>query len=296
MYGISNIKTILIRAFFSLLLFFIGTHIALAGFGISPPSIKEDRLVKGSHLEKIIYLVQGNPETDVNMGIVVDSVNIRDWISFDQGMEFTIPAGVQQFPLGVIIDVPQDAEFGIYKAFIRVSTKPERATGAGEVTIALGGRIDVTLTVGEGIIYEYIISGIKIFDVKEGENPKISITVENLGNVPAAPQSASFELFNKYGNIRLAYAEAGGFKEVKAFSKGNSTLEFPIDIRLAPGEYWGHAKVYNEEGQVIKELRTVFNVYKKSLIEKLAIPAIAVLFLALSFLFRKRIFRIFLKR
>lgn len=281
----------------SLLIFFAGMRIALAGFGISPPAIKEDRLVKGSRLEKTIYLVQGDPKEDVSMGVIVDSPNISDWISFKQGKEFIIPKGVQQFPLDVIINVPKDAPLDIYKAFIRISTKPEELKEAGRVAIALGGRVDVQLTVGEGIIYDYVVAGIQIFDVKEGKSPKVSIDVENRGNVPAGPSNASFELFNKFGNIRLAYAEASGFERIEPFSTGESTIEFPIDIRLAVGEYWGNVKIYDDKGVVIKELRTVFNVNKRTLLEKSIIPLISVLIaFILLFIFRKKFFSIILKR
>ncbi len=269
----------------------------MAGFGISPPSIKEDRLVKGSHLEKTIYLVQGNPKKDVNMEIVVDSTNIKDWISFEQGVKFVIPAGVQQFPLSVIINVPEDAQFGIYKAFIRINTKPEKATEAGQVAIALGGRVDVDLTVGNKIIYEYSVTGIEIFDIKEGKNLKASVVVKNTGNVPASPSNSSFELFNKYGNIRLAYAENNNFKKTPAFQEKPEILEFPIDIRLAPGEYWGYVKVYNEDGGIIKEMKTVFNVYERTFLDKYTIPILFILVaLFLSFIFKKKILKIILRK
>ena len=78
----------------------------------------------------------------------------------------------------------------------------------------------------------------------------------------------TFELFNKFGEIRLAYAESEDFKKVAVFSEGGDTLEFPMNIYIAPGEYWGHVKVYREES-LIGEQRTVFNVTERTLLEKL---------------------------
>src|SRR3989338_4700146 len=145
------------RTFTKILCFFVFVFVffcvscatAQAGFGVSPPSIKETRLVPGSRITRTIYLIQGNPEKDVSMDVAVESKDIKDWLSFEPAGSFTIPAGVQQFPLKVTVVVPEDAELGIYKAFIRPSTNPENAKSG--VAISLGGRIDVELTVGNDV-------------------------------------------------------------------------------------------------------------------------------------------------
>jgi hypothetical protein len=267
---------------------------ALAGFGISPPLIQEERLVPGSRFERTIYLVQGNPERDLGIEVTVDSRDIKDWITFNPGTVFTIPSGVQQFPLKVLISVPQDAPLGIYTAFIRTKTVPVKADEDGEVAIALGGRIDVKLEIGDDVFREIAIKNIDIHDIKETDKPRISIRVANTGNVASAPEGVTFELFNKFGDLRLAYAESEFREEVPSFSELVSDIEFPIDVRLAPGEYWGHVKVY-DAGAVIKESRTVFNVRERTLFDALLIPAIAasgfLLLILIAFLVWKRIRR-----
>lgn len=240
---------------------------AEAGFGVSPPLIKEDRLVRGITFERVIYLVQGNPDREVPIEVTVDS-DIKDWISFPQGMPITIPQGVQQFPLVVKVEVPESAELGIYSGNIRITAVPNRADESGEVAIALGGLVKLDLTVGEGVVYDFSVKQIKLLDIKEGESPKARIDIINSGNVPAGPDVVTFELFNKFGEIRLAYAESEDFKKVAVFSEGGDTLEFPMNIYIAPGEYWGHVKVYREES-LIGEQRTVFNVTERTLLEKL---------------------------
>ena len=42
-----------------------------AGFGVSPPSIKETRLVPGSRITRTIYLIQGNPGKGISMDVAV---------------------------------------------------------------------------------------------------------------------------------------------------------------------------------------------------------------------------------
>lgn len=253
-----------------------------AGFGVSPGMFEETNLVPGAVLERTVYLVQGDPSVPLAVHVEVESAEIADWITVKQGSDLTIPAGVQQFPLTLVMTVPEDAPLGIYKAALRINTLPAQVEGA-QVTVALGGVVGLTLHVGDNLLSEFSIRSIDIHDVREGEKPLATVIVTNTGNVPAAPESASFELFNKYGNIRLAYGENNAFTKVPAFQEGASTLEFPLDVRLAVGEYWGHVKVY-DDGKVIKELRTVFNVTEKTFIEKYlyaGIAALSVLVLAL---------------
>src|SRR3989344_7283974 len=194
------------RLFFVLLVSCLLSLVALpvhAGFGVSPPSIKETRLVPGSRITRTVYLIQGNPEKDVSMDVAIESKDIKDWLSFEPAGSFIIPAGVQQFPLKITVAVPPDAELGIYKAFVRPSTNPENAeTG---VAISLGGRIDVELTVGDDVFESFTVTNINIEHIRAGEKPKVEIEVENAGNVPTGPSAASFELFNTFGDIRLSY-------------------------------------------------------------------------------------------
>src|SRR4030043_2392076 len=121
-----------------LILFLFNANIVFAGFGITPSTIWNDHLLPGSHFEETVYLVQSKPEKDLLAKIEVDAPEIKDWVSIDRGFEFTIPAGSQQFPIKVIIDVPQNAEFKNYGGRIWVKTMPAAKEGEGMVTGALG--------------------------------------------------------------------------------------------------------------------------------------------------------------
>jgi hypothetical protein len=235
-------------------------NFAEAGFGVSPSKVIEDNLVPGSHYERTVYLVQGNPQKDLPIEINIESDRIKDWVKIEGGNEQTIPQGVQQFPIKLIVDVPEDAELDIYKSFVRISTIPEQGNTDGNIAIAIGGRIDLEMTVGDNVIKEYEILIIDILDIKESQDPQVEVKIKNTGNVAAAPSAASFELFNKFGTVRLGYSESEDFENVPSFSESAQVLSFPIDVRYAPGEYWGEVKFYDDEGKIIKELRTVFDV------------------------------------
>jgi len=238
-----------------------------AGFGVSPPQINEEHAVGGASFDRTIYLVQGNPDRDLPVSVSVESKDSKDWISFPNGNSFVIPKGVQQFPLEVHLAIPQDTPLGIYKAFIRIATTPDKATGAGQVAVAIGARVDVEITVGDEVFSQYTVGELKILDIAVGDPLQATLKIRNTGNVPTAPVGASFELFDKFGAIRLAFVQVGAedFVSVPSFSEKEVALSFPVDLVLAEGEYWGHVKVFDDKGNVVQQLRTVFNVKKGTL-------------------------------
>ncbi|MEZ4156401.1 MAG: hypothetical protein R3B52_00275 [Candidatus Paceibacterota bacterium] len=241
---------------------------AKAGFGVSPPLIKEDRLVPGITIEKQVYLVQGNTDKPLPVQAIFDvPKEIEGWLSVTQGEKFTIPAGAQQFPLKVKIKIPDDADLGIYEGQLNVTTIPEAATENGQVSIALGANIRLELTVGDDVFSSYEVKKIDLLSVKENDFPHARILVENTGNVPGGPDAVTFELFSKFGDVRLAYTSIDDVKRIPAFSEEAIDMLFPIDVKLGVGEYWGHVKVF-EGNDVVAEQRTVFNVLEKTFFEK----------------------------
>jgi hypothetical protein len=234
--------------------------VARAGFGVSPSLLQEDNLVPGASLQRTFYLVQGNPVGDLKVEILVESEKAANWFTIVGATDntLTIPGETQQFPVTVQIDVPDDAELGVYKAHVRANTLP--ASGDGQVTIALAARTTFNLVVGDDVIAEYSIDEVAIPDLHPSDAPRAELTIRNTGNVSSGPDAATFELFNKFGDLRLAYAQLDGtIPEVAAFTEERVTAAFPLDIQIGVGEYWGHVKVYDDD-VLVKELKTVFEV------------------------------------
>lgn len=234
---------------------------ARAAFGISPPWVNADHLVKGSKYSQTIYLVQDVVPEDikVNAQISIDE-SIRPWITLDNGTEFIIPKGTKQFPVVVSVNAPQNASLGSYHGTISFTQSP---ASAGQVTIAIGAQAALNVVVGTGIFEKMSIPLIKFLDIEEGWNPRVYVRFSNEGNIPERFDSATYELFDQYGVVRLAYAQkTDGFNEVKPFTTDEFTVEFPIDFHLGIGQYWGNVSFY-KDGKVIGSQRTVFNVLEK---------------------------------
>ncbi len=252
---------ILLIGLVSLVLFALNPTLTSAAFGVSPPFVGSGHLVPGSKYIQTIYLVQDNPSEDLR---IITNLQINDrvknWFVINGGKEMIIPKGVRQYPVEVVINVPKGADLGVYKGLVNFSGMPLDKTG--QITIALGVEVKIGFTVGEGIFREYEMPVVNLLDIEEGWSPRVQVKFVNNGNVPEAIDSATYELFDQFGSIRLAYIQKNeGFKEVEPFSSEEFLFEFPINLYLGVGDYWGSVS-FVKEGKVIGQQRTVFKVLK----------------------------------
>lgn len=250
-------SALLISAFLGLVLF---AHKAEAAFGISPPFINAEHLVKGAEYTQTIYLIQDQPNAEMGIKTTFDvPEKIKSWIKVDKGESFIIPQGVQQYPVQITVSVPQNTDLGVYGGRISFTTQPAKT---GQVTIALGAQVILNLTVGNEIYEKFEVPIVKPMDIEEGWDPRVLVRFSNLGNVPEAFTGATFELFDQYGAVRLAYAQKGdGFPETPPFKQQEYVVEFPIDFHLGVGQYWANVVFYKGDAQVASQ-KTVFNVLK----------------------------------
>jgi len=240
----------------------LGISSVLAGFGVSPPYVKCNHLPRGSHYEQIIYLVRGEPKEELLAKVKIDVPGIEDWISIEQGLEFELPKGIQQFPMKVIVDVPEEAALGEYKGTININTVPLKRIKEG-VTVALGAEVDVDLRVIEGEFSEFNIIRITIGNVEEGSPIKLTLKIENKGNVEAGPTKVHLDVFDKYHQQLLESGEKDISGKVEPFRIEEISVEFPTNLGV--GQYWGDFKVYKDEEVAIEDKLVFYIVEKEAL-------------------------------
>jgi hypothetical protein len=220
-------------------------------------------LVKGSRYVQTVYLVQDQPNQDLPIKAVFDiPQSIRSWISVNPGETFSIPKGVRQFPVEIVIDVPKDTTLGDYHGTVTFVSNP---SAEGQVVIALAVQVDMSIKVGTDIYRKFAVPLIRPLDIEEGWDPRIYVKFNNEGNVPEAFDGAIFELFDQFGGARLAYAQRRGqneFPQIPPFTIQEFTVEFPVDFHLGIGQYWASVVFYQNEKAVASQ-RTVFNVLKR---------------------------------
>lgn len=226
-----------------------------AGFGITPPYLRNTSLTRNSIYEQKILLVRSDPTTALKAEIVVDVPGINEWITIAEGSNFILPAGEQKVPMTLKVVVPDDAEYKNYLGNIRIKTSAADAASGGGVSISLGAQVDVDLTVIDKVIEDFRIRKIGISDLNEGHKfwwlyfpGKINfeMMLENTGNIDIAPTSVVFRIYDGTGQILLEETKnTNKMKKVKPFN--TDTLYAELPTRLPSGSYFARYQVYNRD-------------------------------------------------
>ncbi len=226
-----------------------------AGFGITPPYLRNTSLTRNSIYEQKILLVRSDPTTALKAEIVVDVPGINDWITIAEGDNFILPVGEQKVPMTLKVVVPDDAEYKNYLGNIRIKTSAADAASGGGVSISLGAQVDVDLTVIDKVIEDFRIRKIGITDLNEGHKlwwlyfpGKINfeMMLENTGNIDIAPTSVVFRIYDSTGQILLEETKhTNKMKKVKPFN--TDTLYAELPTRLPSGSYLARYQIYNRD-------------------------------------------------
>ncbi len=239
---------------FGLLILFISTLSAYAGFGVSPTNINSEYLKPGASFTQEFTLSRSDATADMKIQIVPDLANIDSWFTFDPGKTFVFKKGQTTQKFKIIVKVPSDAQYTDYKGVVRVNAMPtEQAVGG--VSITQGVRLDAGLTVTEQDIRSLSILSIKALDSQQGKPIRIEIVGQNIGNVDASP-TLKVTVMDMLMNV-LEEHEVANFGFVKP--NETSTLVAEIASKLPTGEYFINVQVLLD-GKVLREERLVFNI------------------------------------
>lgn len=228
---------------------------ALAGFGISPPYLKNQQLAPGSKYVQNIMLLRSEAEEELKATVKINAPDIASWITIDKGTEFNLPKGQFQVPMAVTVSVPKDAELGNYKGNINIKISSAGGSEGTGVSIALGARLDVDLVVTNVVYSDFIVRMASIPDFEMLGWPwrwsifshflhraRVVLNIENLGNVKTAPTKVTLDIFDITKNRLLESASDSSLKEIEPFATAETIGFFPT--KLGAGQYWGRVKVY----------------------------------------------------
>jgi hypothetical protein len=247
--------------FLFLFLFFVWTNAAEAGFGVSPPRIKNQQLTPGSTYRQQIMLLRSSSDEELKATVKINAPEIESWIEIDRGSEFILPKGELQVPMIVTFKIPKNAELGNYTGSINVKILPAADRPAG-VAIALGARIDIDLSLTNVSSANFLVRLISIPDFEKLGRPwnlkiwsalfdklfykiKVVMNIENTGNVKTAPSQVTIEIYDLAKKNILASGADKSLKKVPPFSQGQVIAEFPT--KLSAGQYWAKIRIYKEQ-------------------------------------------------
>jgi hypothetical protein len=249
------------------LLFF--SQNALAGFGISPPFFRNDNLTRGSYFEEKIYLVRGDPVEDSKVTIMINVPGADSWIKIDKGTSFILPKGEKAVPILVSVQVPNDAPYGRYTGFMRITVEPKEVP-PGQVGIALGARVEVDLNVAERKIFNFIVRLVDFLDSEEGYKwlfffipgkLTMRMTIENTGNLPVAPTKVHLDVYDMLKSKILESLNSAKI-EGKVLPFKTDTVLAIFKTKLPKGSYWAKYKIY-KDNDVVREGELVINIKER---------------------------------
>lgn len=239
-----------------LLFFVLFTEVANAGFGITPPYVRNTSLTRNSTYEQQILLVRGNPDSAQKALITVDAPEIEDWIEIVEGDSIPLPRGEQKVSMTVKVVVPKDADFKDYTGVIRIKTVADTDdVNAGAVNISLGAQVDISLSVIDRQIKDFRVRKIDISDLNEGRKVgwlyfpgKIvfPMLIENTGNVDISPSQVKFRIFDFAGNVLLEET-VNKDKITKVEPYATEEVVASLPTRLPAGNYIARYSIYNGE-------------------------------------------------
>ncbi|MFZ2555217.1 MAG: hypothetical protein WAZ27_03850 [Minisyncoccia bacterium] len=217
---------------------------AFAGFGITPPYVRNDRLTRGTVYEQRILLVRSDPTTDLKAEITMNIPGVEEWFTIDKGKEFILPAGETQTPIIVTVRVPDDAAYEKHKGTIRIRTSSDDAPKGGGVSIALGAQVEVGIEVVDKI-YDFTVRKIRVIDLEEGRRKwglffpakiRFFMSIENTGNTEFGPTKVRFEIYDSEMEQLLETVEnTNTIEQIAPFEFKEVLAELPT--RLPAGRY-----------------------------------------------------------
>uniref|UniRef100_A0A7C4M0F1 Uncharacterized protein n=1 Tax=candidate division CPR3 bacterium TaxID=2268181 RepID=A0A7C4M0F1_UNCC3 len=260
-------KISLIGKYFTITIFVVSLIIAgkvnaSGGLGIVPANITEDKLTRGSVLEKTINITREDTKEALKAKVTTNIPGADDWISINGGNNFTLKAGEKITPLRVKIKVPEKAEYKDYKGSIDIVISPSSLDGT--VAVAPGLSVATNLKVIEQKINSFLIKNVFAKDTYEGENISLTLGLKNTGNIATAPTKAELDFYtiNKE-NLLTTKQNVREIEKVDPFTTG--VVEVVFDTNgIAPDNYWGKLRVYNGS-QVVGEYDVSLTILPKEL-------------------------------
>src|SRR5579863_2134183 len=165
---------------------------AFADLGLSPSDWTEPNGLPGQQIVKTFTLSRSDTAGDLYFTSTI-SGDLDSWITIENGNSFTMPAGQQQFPIKVDINIPPNAAQKEYKGEIRLSSTTSVAQ-SGQIGVLLGALIRIDLTVSNKPYLNYSVQQIEIPDQETGNAVNVVLKIDNTGNVEAKPTKVTVDI------------------------------------------------------------------------------------------------------
>jgi len=252
----------------------VGSAFAV-GLGVSPSRIINYNLVRGSSIEKDIVLSRSEATDELFFTVQAEG-DVANWVTTSYGDSFTIPAGTNRFPVRLILEIPNTASNGAYDGAIRFisSSKPEselaadNTSGGNNIDVKVNALVQFDIEVSGAQLKSYNIPAIDIPAIEKGWPLQVVMTLENEGNVDAAPTSMVIEVWDKYKTEQIQTINVDSFDDVSPvgpFTQDDFVIL--LDQQFEIEQYWALIKVYDGQELTVQE-DVVFEVVPEGSIQQ----------------------------
>lgn len=225
-----------------------------AAFGIAPPYVTNENLKPGSNFVYVIDLNTNDPSQDMTVKTkVTGDEELMKWLSIRNQGNLIMPKGEQHVPMYVELNVPADAKLGQYKGGISVTVEPRnKSAQTGDISILLGGHINVDLNVVDYDVTDYWVKAISLSPVIEGQPLRMKMSLKNLGNTPVNSVKTEVEVLDYKTEALIA---KGSAEQLNASIYPHTVKDAELTADIAPleaGNYWVNVNAYKDGKSVYK--------------------------------------------
>ena len=243
---------------------------ANAGFGISPYEIKNEHLLRGNVFTAEYMLSRSADGEDQALAVsaVVENEALKPWITIDPGFDFSIPLGMEKFPVKITVKVPANAALGDYRTKIHFNSKPE--IGADEkrsgMQLLLGVAAELNLKVIDKEFRQLAADTIRFSKATDLEDSVLSMRLINSGNLKAVPTKAVVVIKDLRKELVVSKFELADFIGI-APPFSSVAISRAVKHNLTPGYYWAEVQVFDGDKLIGKET-TSLEIFPNSDLQK----------------------------
>lgn len=233
--------------YFILAAIFILLAATVSAVTITPDELSLEDVLNDGYAEEVIEVSSDSPvEISLSATEPIDS-----WISFEP----ISASASKDFPAKFkVIIRPSGARLGIYQGYIIINT----ASSGNEITSSIPSAtsLETTIEITDQEIIQAAVEAIIIKDVEQGSPIKVSVTVQNQGNIVVSP-FFRFDTIDENKNQTLKSLISD---EKAVFPSRTDIIELDVTNDLALGPYLAQITILLGEEWIIGKRSIKFNV------------------------------------
>ena len=176
---------------------------------------------------------------------------INSWLSFEPA---TFPINRDTTAEFNVIIEPSNAPLGLYQGYIIINTISE----GNELTTAVVTSLDLetTIKITDQEITQAVIKDVVIQNIEQNNPIKVSVILENQGNIMISP----FFQINILNSDKSQILKSAVSKEKTILPSVTDSIELEMPNDLGLGAYWAQITVFLEDGWITGKQLIKFNI------------------------------------